>query len=110
MIRDCDKIDIFYQTAVHYEFKFTADEVTKEVLEEFKNEKTINSEMCKSTSDNIVLVLAFVYDINFNESFDILVETDNFDLYLSSIIVDENSENLWKKIREVCFDKINRGV
>ena len=25
-------------------------------------------------------------------------------------IINSNSEKLWKKLRELCFDKINRGV
>ena len=54
--------------------------------------------------------MAFIYDFNFNESYDILVDTDNFDLYLSVVEVSEDSEKLWKKLRELCFDKINRGV
>ena len=56
------------------------------------------------------MMLAFIYDINFDESLDILVETDNFDLFLSTIEVEENSEKLWKKLREISLDKINRGV
>ena len=55
-------------------------------------------------------IQSVLYDINFDESFDILVNTDNFDLFLSVIEVDENSEKLWKKIREICFDKINIGI
>ena len=110
MIRDMDKVDIYCQTATHYEEKFNADEVTKEVLEAFKDEKAINITKCKTSSDIVLLTLAFIFDINFNESFDILVETDNFDLFLSTVEVSDTSEKLWKKIREVCFDKINRGV
>lgn len=110
MIRDCDKIDIYYQTAVNYEYKFNIDEVNVKVLEEFKECKCVDLELCKSKSDDIMLMLAFIFDINFNESFDMLVETDNFDLFLSIIEVSDNSEKIWKKIKELCFDKINRGV
>ena len=55
-------------------------------------------------------MLAFIFDINFDESFDILVNTDNFDLFLSTIEVEKNSEKLWKKLKEICFDQINQGV
>jgi len=110
MIRDMDKADIYKQLAVNYNIMFNASEVTTEVLQIFKNESTIDSKLIKTKSDKIIQILAFIFDINFDESFDILVETDNFDLYLSVIEVDENSEKLWRKIREICFDKINRGV
>ena len=110
MIRDTDKIDIYKQIAIKYEIEFNANDVTSEVLEEFKSEICIRNETCKSKSDRVIKMLSFVYDINFNESFDLLVETDNFDLYLSMVEVNEDSEKLWKKLREICFDKINRGI
>lgn len=110
MIRDMDKVDIYKQLAVHYNYVFTADEVTGEILESFKNEKCIPNDSMANSSKKILIRLSFIFDINFNESFDILVSSDNFDLFLSTIEVDSNSEKLWKKIKELCFDKINRGV
>lgn len=110
MIRDMDKVDIYKQAAVHYNKTFKADEVTEEVLKEFKEEKTINYKIVKTESDSIIKTLAYIYDINYDESFDILVSTDNFDLYLSMIEVLPDSEKLWKKLRELAFDKINRGI
>ena len=110
MIRDMDKVDIFKQHAVHYPGVFNADEVTEDVLKQFKDEQPIDKNYRKTKTDGTLLVLSFVFDINFNESYDILVETDNFDLYLSTVELSENSEKLWNKIKEICFDKINRGV
>jgi len=110
MIRDMDKVDIFKQFAVHFNFSFNANEVTEFILKTFKEEKTIASIDVKTEADRVIQILAFIFDINFEESFDILVSSDNFDLFLSTIEVDSNSEKLWKKLRELCFDKINRGV
>ena len=110
MIRDMDKVDIYKQAAINYTNVFKADEVSEEVLKVFKEEKCIESKNIKTKSDSIIKTLAYIYDINFDESFDILVSTDNFDLYLSMVDVKEDSEKLWKKLKELCFDKINRGV
>ena len=110
MIRDMDKVDIFKQVALKYEIVFNSNEVTEKVLKDFSKEKLVNKRDVKTDTDSNLETLSFIFDINFNESFDILVDTDNFDLYLSMVEVDENSEKLWKKVREVCFDKINRGV
>jgi len=109
MIRDMDKVDIYKQLAVHFNYIFNADEVSERVLEAFKNENGILNDIAKTNSDKVIKYLSFIFDINFDESFDILVSSDNFDLFLSTIEVDSNSEKLWKKIRELCFDKINRG-
>lgn len=110
MIKDADKIDIFKQLAVKCEMKFDVKEINSEILETFKKEEIVKNGTCKSDSDYTLRTLAFVFDINFNESYDLLVETDNFDLFLSTIEVSEDSEKLWNKVREICFDKINRGI
>ena len=110
MIRDMDKVDIYRVLAVDFEQVFQASEVTEEALKEFQKEKTICNRLVKSDSDRTLVRLAFIFDMNFNESFDILVEKDNFDLFLSMVEVSEGSEKLWKKLREICFDKINRGI
>lgn len=110
MIRDMDKVDIYRGIAVDYETSFDAKEVSKEVLELFSKGEIIDRRLVKSESDEVLVDMAFVFDFNFEESFDILVETDNFDLYLGAIKVSEDSEKLWRKVREVCFDKINRGI
>lgn len=110
MIRDMDKVDIYRVLAVDFEQVFKASEVSEAVLREFQKEKTICSKLVQSDSDRTLVRLAFLFDINFNESYDILVSTDNFDLYLGTVEVSGDSEKLWKKVREVCFDKINRGV
>lgn len=110
MIRDMDKVDIFRVLAVEYEQKFKASELSESILKEFSQEKAIIRNLAKTESDMILLRVAFIFDINFNESFDILVETDNFDLFLGTVEVSKDSEKLWKKIREISFDKINRGI
>lgn len=110
MIRDMDKIDIYKQDAINGSFQFNASEVTPEVLVDLKEEKNIDIKKRKTKTDATLIVLSFIFDINFNESFDILVETDNFDLFLSTVEVSEDSENLFRKVKEICFDKINRGI
>ena len=76
------------------------------MLKEFSLEHSIDNNTVKTDTDKVLLVLAFIFDINFEESFDILVNTDNFDFYLSMVEVALDSEKLWKKVREICFDKI----
>lgn len=110
MIRDMDKVDIFKQCAIHYEYTFNKEEVSKEVIDCFNKEESIPHKFRKNKSDSIIIMLAFIFDINFEESFDILVETDNFDLFLSVVEITPGSEEEWRKIREKCFDKINRGI
>ena len=110
MIRDMDKVDIYKQSAINYTNLFIAKDANFEILESFKNEKMVDKKLKKTKTDSTLLMLGLVFDINFNESFDILVDTDNFDLYLSTIEVSDDSEKLFRKIKEIVFDKINRGI
>ena len=110
MIRDMDKVDIYKQCAIHYEYTFNKEEVSKEVIDYFNKEMSIPHSIKKSKSDAIITMLAFLFDINFEESFDILVDTDNFNLFLSIIEVESGSYDAWKEIKKICFDKINRGI
>jgi len=110
MIRDMDKVDIYKQVAIHYKMIFDANEVSEKVLKQFKQSVLIDRKYIIKKSDSVIEMLAFIFDINFDESFDILVNTDNFDLFLSTIEVEKNSEKLWKKLKEICFDQINQGV
>ena len=110
MIRDMDKVDIFKQQAINFELVFDSKEVTSEVLKDFSEEICLDRKKVKTRTDELLSVLSFIFDINFEESFDILVGTDNFDLLLSVVDVKEDSEKLWNKVREICFDKINRGI
>ena len=109
MIRDMDKTDIFYQIAMNYNPSFT-DEVSKEVLDEFNKGKIISKKLLKTSSDRVVCKLAFVYDYNYDESLDILVETDNFGLFLSTVEVSKENEELFKELVNKCYKKINDGV
>lgn len=110
MIRDMDKVDIYRTLSVESESVLKASEITEKVLKEFQRKQTIDAHLIKTDSDKTIVRLAFIFDMNFDESYDILVSTDNFDLFLSTVEVEEDSEKLWKKLREICFDRINQGV
>ena len=110
LIRDADKIDIFKQEAINYDMVFDAKEITPEVLEDIKNERLVDRNNVHTKSDDTIQSLSMVFDINYEETYDLLVETDNLDLFLSMTNVSEDSENLFKKVKEVLFDKVNRGI
>lgn len=110
MIRDMDKVDIYRVTAIELERSFNASEVTEEVLRVFSDMKTIPIPITKTPSDKVLVELGFIFDINFEESFDILDEIDNLHLYISMVNVDEHSEKLWKKITDMCYEKLREGI
>lgn len=80
IIRDADKIDILYQATneswVNDIEKIEGQIITQEVIKDFNTESTINRINVKELIDRIVVHIAFIYDLNFKESFKTLNEED----------------------------------
>ena len=69
VVRDADKLDIMY-LYVSNTLLFEEDgDISPKVKESFDNQKTVNRKDQKTEADNIILLLAFVYDLNFDYSF-----------------------------------------
>lgn len=107
MIRDADKIDIYRVVSEEITYDFNKDEVSEKVLTDFRNHKTVKNEDKKTKSDDVISLSAFVYDINFKESFEILKELGNIDKFYSVISPRENSIELLNEIKESVYKFID---
>ena len=80
IIRDADKIDIMYQATneswINDIQKIEGQTITPEVLEQFLSKNTVNRIYVKELIDRIVVHIAFIYDLNFKESYKIINEKD----------------------------------
>ena len=92
MIRDMDKVDIYRVFKEEYKGFFNKKDISDKVYESFKKHKTVESHDRKTKTDSTVAYLAFIYDINFKESFQILDETKNFENYLKTIEIENINE------------------
>ena len=74
LIRDADKIDIFdaYTYLNAYNITDNLDDVTTEVVIQFKKCEPINIKTMKTRADKLLNTFAFVFDINYNESLEII--------------------------------------
>ncbi len=106
MIRDMDKVDIYKQKAKAFKNSFGYDEVSEDVLNNYCAEKTISLKTIKGKSDRVLLDLAFVFDINFQESLDILRETGNLNRFIESIDVKEDKKEEFERLKEKVLNKI----
>ena len=103
IIRDADKLDIFYLFSVNKDLILEDDAtISLDVEENFYLKKSVEYKKIKNKSDKILLDLAFVYDLNFDYSFKYLKETKLIDKIYESI---ENKEK-YKKY----FDFINKYI
>ena len=115
-VRDADKIDILYE-AIEIFWKKGREEIQNDLISdkvynEFLNKKLIKKDknMKKNGIDKLVLMLAFVFDINFHESLEILKKED----YLNKILNNfdfkrQDTKEKIENIRNVLNLYLNKG-
>lgn len=113
IVRDADKIDIFYQ-AVEMFWKDNESKVEESILSEviakqFLDLKQIKSSKDESEVDNVIKVIAFIFDINFKSTFEILKKED----YITKIFnrynfKDEYTKQKTKQIQQIANQYINQ--
>ena len=116
IVRDADKIDILYE-AIEIFWKKGREEIQNDLIsdkvyDEFLNKKLIKKDknMKKNGIDKLVLMLAFVFDINFHESLEILKKED----YLNKILNNfdfkrQDTKEKIENIRNVLNLYLNKG-
>ena len=86
IVRDVDKIDIFYESVVMFwkgkEEQVEESIISKDTTEQFENLLQIEKQRNESVIDNVIRVIAFIFDMNFKPSFQILREED----YINKIL------------------------
>lgn len=115
IIRDADKIDILYQaTCITWANSIEQVEngrISKESIKPFLEQRTINRkkdlEKIEYPMNHLIIVLGFVFDINFDISYNILKETD----YMNKIIDRFNFKDIeTRKLIEQISNIINTYI
>ena len=105
LIRDIDKIDIYFAAYLKAKTIFSRSEITASCLEEFKNKKLVHKIADEKKSDNFICLCAFIYDFNYCESVEIL-EKGYVDMYFSNVKVLDNAD-LFEEIKQSVLTKMN---
>ena len=80
MIRDADKLDILYALSDNKLKSIVREddsEISKKISSDFFNNKLCKKEKKFTTNDNIVILMGFIYDINFNFTL-YLIKNNNY--------------------------------
>jgi len=103
VIRDADKLDIFYLLGINKDLIVEDDNlISDNVKEEFYNNKLLKHTDVKNKSDDVVLKLAMVFDLNFKYSYKYLKEYK---------LIDKIYENIENKNKfKPYFDYINKYI
>jgi len=103
LIRDADKLDIFYLYGIDKNlFKQDDKLINEEITKDFFNKKLIDRNKVKSKNDNIILNLAMIYDLNFDYSYKYIRENKLIEKMYDRI------EN--KKLFNSYFEYINKFI
>ena len=87
LIRDADKIDILnaFSSIRALEIQECDETISEKVREDFYNHKTVRSINVKHKNDKVICMLAFIFDINFEESFKIIKEENFINKYYEAL-------------------------
>ena len=107
--RDADKLDIMMKQ--NKECKDTEFNLPDDVVESFRNRKLTYNKVEKESSDvtNILRCVAFIFDINFKESFEIIKETNIVEKKFD-VIMEKFDNDIIREIKQICDEYINERV
>ena len=118
IIRDADKLDIFHIN-INESLKLKKDIVekeliTKETFEQFMAKELIDRKNVKNNIDRVVVLIAFIYDFNFNESYKMVKENNYIERSIDLFkFKEQDTKDKMKIIRETAKEyleeKINEG-
>lgn len=108
IVRDADKLDIIFE-CIDIFWKNNEDKVeksilTEEIFEEFKTKRQIkrNKENKLSAVENVCATLAFIFDLNFKESFAILEREKYIDRIIDRFnFYDEKTNRMMNEIKKI---------
>lgn len=94
IIRDADKLDIIYAMSTDKLISITDDdsEISEEVKEEFFSHNEIRKEITKSKNDKIILMLALIFDLNYDYSKHRVLDEE----YLERILENLKNKKMFK--------------
>ena len=115
IIRDADKIDIFYESVEMFwkgkEQEVENSIISEEIIQQIKRLSQTKTRVGESPIDNIMRVIAFIFDVNFNASFQILKEEDYINKILNRYnFKDEYTKQKVEEIRIIANQYINQKL
>ena len=115
IIRDADKMDIFYESVEMFwkgkEHEVECSKISEDVIQQIKAFSSTKRKTEETAIDNIMRVIAFIFDMNFKSSFQILKEED----YINKILdrynfKDEYTKQKVEEIRDIANKYIDEKV
>ncbi len=110
LIRDIDKIDIYYMASLISPFVFQKDKLLPNYLDDFMNQKLVRRLPQETKSDNFLVLCGFIYDFNYLESYELLKEKGYLDRLFDNVEVDENSIDFFNELKNIVYSRLDNKV
>lgn len=92
IIRDADKLDILNLVINSNILDLENTTISDDIYEDFMNKKLVLKSQRKTKADNLICNLAFIYDINFEKSLEIIKKEDYLNKLINKYLNTENSD------------------
>ena len=114
IIRDADKLDILYESTCMFwkgrENLVEESKITPEIIEEFKRNESVDIRYRKTPIDEIVSVVAFIFDINYPATFEIIDKDEVVETIFKRFnFKDEETKEKMREIRKELKEYINKN-
>lgn len=107
IIRDADKLDIFYNItfsdfpAMFWYKDFNCDEINPKIMEQFEQGSIINYDWIKNNADLILAFYGYIYDLYFNKTLQIVKEETYLDIFYDRVLEVFKSEKIHEQLKKV---------
>ena len=115
IIRDADKLDIMYEATCEF-WKNNIEEIGKQiispkVLKQFMDKQIVNKRDINYDIDRVIVVLAFIYDFNFKDSYKIIKENNYIDKIMDRFNFEkEETKNQMELARKIAKDYLYNQI
>ena len=107
IVRDADKLDILFDTGKENNDELL--ELSDKVLESYKNHRMVPNELVNNNTVSILRTLAFIFDLKFKKSFEI-VKQSNIVNNKFDIILNKFDDNRIKEMKDILIKYINERI
>lgn len=94
IIRDADKIDIYYESVEIFwkneEYKVNESVVSQEYISDFKKLKPLKSKSFETPIETVIKKIAYIFDMNFKSTFRIIKDEDYINKILNRYDIKDN--------------------
>lgn len=107
IIRDADKLDIYYMiceynlSSVFWYTDFNNKQISKNIMNDFINYNIVDYSNIKSNSDQIPIFYAYIFDLNFDFSLELLKREKYLDKFTDRIYQNFRSDIVKQQVKQI---------